>query len=297
MRTRDNSNDALIEVRVVLRINTADVHQAACDDESVEVPTGVSNLGLHTLEDCMLFSNIFALSDRCTIGLQSNVLRSVAEAECGPRNGTEQADNAEHHVEVTPGFLDEQVRTKNGLTNDVQDSTACTSHCIRKTERKTKLLLKPTTENASGHQPEQSDLGEADEHTSDVPLPDDRELRHAKVCSSYENTCKRTDDSNVELLKQCTDDWREDNLEQVNKGHVERNVGNLNSELHGDRTICQTRAAEGNSTRCKDTNHASKQNQKMTNCKLLSFYIFSHNPSFFSWSTCALLLPLHAITL
>lgn len=29
-----------------------------------------------------------------------HVLRSVAEAECGPRNGTEQADNAEHHVEV-----------------------------------------------------------------------------------------------------------------------------------------------------------------------------------------------------
>ena len=29
-----------IEVRVVLRINTADVHQAACDDEYVEVPTG-----------------------------------------------------------------------------------------------------------------------------------------------------------------------------------------------------------------------------------------------------------------
>lgn len=35
----------------------------------------------------------------------------------------------------------------------------------------------------------------------------------------------------------------------------------------------------------------------MTNCKLLLFYIFSHNPSFFSWSVHPLPFSLHAIVL
>ena len=163
----------------------------------------------------MSLRTLFAYSDRCTICLQSNIFRSVAEAECGPRNGAYEAERAEHHVEVTPSVLDQQVRTQDELTNDVQDSTTCTGHCIRKTECETELFLKPTAKYTSGHQPEQRDLGETDEDTCDVPLPDDSERGHCEECARNTNTCKGADNTNVKLLKQHTDDWREDNFAQI----------------------------------------------------------------------------------
>ena len=130
----------------------------------------------------------------------------VAESENIERQRNK-ASCAEYHVEISPGFFNEQVWTQNELTNNVEGSATNTGHSVGQTKEETELFLEPATEYASCNQPEKGDLSKAQEYASDVPLPNSGELRHCEESARCTENSDTTDDTYVELLKQSTNDW------------------------------------------------------------------------------------------
>ena len=139
-------------------------------------------------------------------------------------DGEHCSGDAVEHIKVTPGVFNEQVRTEDELTDEVEDCTAKTGHCIGDTEHKTELSLEPAVQKTCDHEPQKRDLANAHEETGNVPLPELGVERHAEDAARSKDCSDGADDACVVLLEQRTDDGRENNFSEIDDRHVEGHI-------------------------------------------------------------------------
>ena len=166
----------------------------------------------------------FAFFDRRTVCLQAAILRMRANRKQREGDREHCSSDAIEHIQVTPSIFNEQVRTEDELTDEVEDSTAKTGHCIRDTEHETELSLEPTVQKTCDHEPQERDLANAHEETRNIPLPEFSVERHAEDAARSENCSDGADDACIVLFKQRTDDRRENNFSEIDDRHVEGHI-------------------------------------------------------------------------
>ena len=208
----------------MLRIDAADVEHAACKDEYPEVPLTISLLCRDTGKIEMLSIDDLALGDRSTICLQAAILRMRANREEREGDGEHCSSDTVEHIKVTPGVFNEQVRTEDELTDEVEDCTAKTGHCIGDTKHETELSLEPAVQKTCDHEPQKRDLANTHEETGNIPLPELGVERHAEDAARSEDCSDGADDACVVLLEQRTDDGRENNFSEIDDRHVEGHI-------------------------------------------------------------------------